>query len=139
VKNKYEEHTPGPWNVIRGKTLWHVETDANHPQGAGKPICSLPLVLKADAELIAMAPDLLKMLRDSLLPPFPNDLRMLATGIGGTQKSLDAVNALIDKWEARQEAARIALALVNKWKSSTTQRTARQGDYSAAGAKTWTR
>lgn len=44
-------------------------------------------------------------LKESLLAPFPSDMRILAVGISGTQKSLDAVNALIDKWEARQSKA----------------------------------
>jgi hypothetical protein len=59
-------HTPGPWNVMPGRSLLHVETDCDNPGGAGVPICSLPLKAEANARLIAAAPDLLDALRDAL-------------------------------------------------------------------------
>jgi hypothetical protein len=35
-------HTPGPWDVMEGRTLFHVETAINHPVEAGRAICSVP-------------------------------------------------------------------------------------------------
>lgn len=34
--------TPGMWDVIRGRSLLHVETRIDNPSGAGIPICSMP-------------------------------------------------------------------------------------------------
>jgi hypothetical protein len=34
--------TPGPLNIMEGKTLLHLETDATNPIGAGVHICSFP-------------------------------------------------------------------------------------------------
>lgn len=45
--------------MIDARTLIHIETDANHPDGAGIPICSLPKKAVANAQLIYAAPDML--------------------------------------------------------------------------------
>lgn len=60
------KHTPGPLNVMEGRTLLHVETDIDHPEGAGIPICSLPKNRRGDAALYAAAPDLLEALKAAL-------------------------------------------------------------------------
>lgn len=52
------KHTPGPWDYVEGKTLYHVERKGG--QGA---VCSVPKSREADARLIAAAPDLLEALK----------------------------------------------------------------------------
>lgn len=84
------EHTPGPWNVMIGKTLIHIETDAENPVGAGIPICSLPKKSQ-NADIIAAAPELLRNLTNAIKfmqYHYPEDARamnfcaMLQTGVG---------------------------------------------------------
>lgn len=55
---KNQKHTPGPWDYVEGKTLFHVEVVGG--QGA---ICSIPKSREPDARLISAAPDLLYQLR----------------------------------------------------------------------------
>lgn len=55
------KHTPGPWDIMEGRTLLHIET-ANKGDGSpcGTPICSLPKKAHSNASLISSAPDLLE-------------------------------------------------------------------------------
>lgn len=55
------EHTPGPWDIMEGRTLLHIETAHNAPV-AGLAICSVSRAGQANARLIAAAPDLLEAL-----------------------------------------------------------------------------
>lgn len=57
-------HTPGPWDIMEGKTLLHIET-ANTGDGkpCGVPICSVPKKCVGNAALIAAAPDLLTLVQ----------------------------------------------------------------------------
>lgn len=57
-------HIPGPWDIVEGKTLIHVETAEGHKDGPGCPICWLPKSKQATATLIAAAPELLEALQD---------------------------------------------------------------------------
>lgn len=64
------KHTPGPWGIQEGKTLLHIETFESE-RGDGSldtrtPVCSLPKKKKADALLIAAAPELLEALESCL-------------------------------------------------------------------------
>lgn len=61
--SEQSKHTPGPWNIIEGKTLIHIETDAQNPVGAGIPICSIPKSEIGNANLIYAAPDLLEAVK----------------------------------------------------------------------------
>lgn len=88
-------YTPGPWDVVEGRTLLHVETQIDHLDGAGKAICSLPRRDKANARLIAKAPEM----RDALLetlghliltgtsPALENSIRALLAEIDGPDNS----------------------------------------------------
>lgn len=60
------KHTPGPWGIIEGKTLLHVETRHDNPTGAGVAICSVPKSAEANARLIAAAPEMLNALKHAL-------------------------------------------------------------------------
>lgn len=53
----------GPLNVIDGRSLYHVETDLDHPDGAGIHVCSLPKSAQGHANALLMyaAPDLLEI------------------------------------------------------------------------------
>lgn len=53
------EHTPFPWNLIVGRTLIHIESDAS-AERAGVSVCSLPKSKMADALIIYAAPKMLK-------------------------------------------------------------------------------
>ena len=55
--------TPGPWDIMQGRSLLHVETRHDNPAGGGQPICSLPLSHAGDATLIMAAPELLAALK----------------------------------------------------------------------------
>lgn len=55
-------HTPGPWTYLKRRTLLHVES-AMDACVAGEPVCSLPVSKEANARLIAVAPELLAMLK----------------------------------------------------------------------------
>ena len=54
------KHTPGPWDVMEGKTLLHIETENDRIHKPGISICSVPKNNKANARLIATAPELLE-------------------------------------------------------------------------------
>lgn len=55
-------HTPGPWDALESKTLIHIETPVTHAT-PGIAICSIPKRDKANAKLIAAAPELLMVLK----------------------------------------------------------------------------
>ncbi len=61
--------TPGPWNLMKCRTLLHVETDASNPTGAGISICSIPKRAdgtgEANARAIASVPALLSALESA--------------------------------------------------------------------------
>lgn len=61
-----QKHTPGPWWWVEGRTLLHIETALGHPDGQGRHICSVPKRDKANADLLAVAPDMLAALEDCL-------------------------------------------------------------------------
>lgn len=56
---------PAHWNVMEGRTLWHIETDIGDPSGAGRAICSLPKSMKAEAHLIVDAVNALKASKEA--------------------------------------------------------------------------
>lgn len=58
----------GPLNVMESKksSLLHIETDANHPDGAGILICSVNKRFEKWASLFATAPCLLSALQGLL-------------------------------------------------------------------------
>lgn len=63
IKAQQPTHTPGPWTVMEGKTLLHVETaNLNDGKPCGMPVCSIPKKRYEDARLIAAAPELLQRL-----------------------------------------------------------------------------
>lgn len=59
MKTKY---IPGPWDTVEGKTLLHIETAYDNPNGAGIPICSIPKKSPALARLLTQAPAMAKIL-----------------------------------------------------------------------------
>lgn len=64
IKAQQPTHTPGPWTVMEGKTLLHVETaNLNDGKPCGMPVCSIPKKRYEDARLIAAAPELLDLLK----------------------------------------------------------------------------
>lgn len=101
------QHTPGPWNVMEGRTLLHVETDASAPV-AGIAICSVPVKYSANADLIAAAPDMLREHRRSLSAFYDLDTYLDLAGYKitsferrRTQDGIRATEAVIAKAEGR--------------------------------------
>lgn len=48
-------NTHTPWDCIEGKTLWHIETSIENPNGPGISVCSIPKSRKDDAAFIVKA------------------------------------------------------------------------------------
>ena len=92
------QHTPGPWSITRDG--FYVVAGKEAPGHAARSICascSPETWRRADALLIAAAPDLLAALR--AVPELPSDW-----------PSDDAVGAFAEAFRAWEEAARAALA-----------------------------
>jgi len=59
-----DEMTAGPWDVMEGKTLLHIETATmNDGKPCGMPVCSIPKKRRADARAISAVPDLISAIR----------------------------------------------------------------------------
>ena len=72
------KHTPGPWTIAEGPTYCAIRTDA-------RVIADMRLVglhyNKADAALIAAAPDLVEVLQELLANPMGKLSRAAAEGL----------------------------------------------------------
>lgn len=58
--------TPGPWKVVRSQTCGHLRAEHNYHSDPHKEWTD------ADMSLIEAAPDMLEVLREVALPPYPD-------------------------------------------------------------------
>lgn len=106
-----DAHTPGGWNIMEGKTLLHIETDADNTAGAGIPICSIPKSKKANAFLLHAAPDLLTALVGLLQTGLAgaDDYRLCLIACSGKELTPESLKAAEDFGNA-VNVARAAIA-----------------------------
>lgn len=58
------KHTPGPWHKLPARTLINIKGPK------GEQICQIPIRDKANAHLIAAAPELLEALQAIVMAPY---------------------------------------------------------------------